>query len=162
MLVAQEWGRRMKKQFKLEIRKSSRKEVLSLADGKDLTSAIFATFYNDSPYIVTTAVRFDNKGNVTFAITNTFTKPKTVFMGREIIASELFAGQTERAIRWRESLASVLTNDGYALVAIRAVEFSIDNYPLVNRGLHSGSPWRPSRRRQIAPHRGHSMDSEKG
>jgi hypothetical protein len=133
--ISQEWAKRVKNHIKVEVKKY-RNEVLPWIIGNSFISAVFAGFYNGSPYITIAAVTYDvsedGKGKVQSSITKTITKPTSVMLGRNEIADELFAGKTERAQEWRKSLTPVTTDDGYAFAAIKAVEFSIENYPLVN------------------------------
>jgi hypothetical protein len=138
--IAPTWGKEIKNKFKADLKRDGPKGVLFGAEGNTLTSAVFAGFYQGAPLIVTLAVRYitSTKGHteVSDAITNVFRKPKAVQIGRVVIADELFAGKTPRAIQWRQQLAYTKAPDGdsVALPAIDAVKFSIDNYPLVNIG----------------------------
>jgi hypothetical protein len=136
--LARAWGQEVKKKVEADLKQDGKDEVFFGVEENRLTSAVVAGFDNGSPLIVTVAlmVVISARGstNVSSAIADIFTTPRAVSLGRVDIANEIFYGKTPRAIQWRSDLALMRTGDPIAVPAIKAIEFSIEHYPLVSIG----------------------------
>jgi hypothetical protein len=138
--LATVWGEQVKKKLELDLIRNRQEILWNATDGNTLTSAVFAGFYENSPLIVTGSITYTVAANghikTSFSILNIYRKPKAVMIGRTDIANELFTHQTERARKWLQDLTlrTPPGADPVAMPAIGSVEFSIENYPLVNIG----------------------------
>jgi hypothetical protein len=137
--LAETWGKEVKSKLKSDLKRDKQGTLCGVEDNT-LTSALFAGFYDGSPFIITGAITYSISPNgvvaTSFSITNIFRRPQAVFLGREDIANELFTGKTPRSVQWRQSVAMMTTpsDDAIALPAIEAIRFSIEHYPLKNIG----------------------------
>jgi hypothetical protein len=133
--LATKWGREVKRQIEIYLKRDGPSGILEGTENSTVTSAVIAGFVDDHPLIVTVSVNYQTVGDgqisINWSIRNIFEKPNAVMLGRENIANELFSGQTQRAIEWREALKTH-TGDPMATPAIEAIRFSIANYPLVS------------------------------
>jgi hypothetical protein len=137
MRLAKAWGRQVQKKLELDIQRD-RKETLSGVKDDLLTSALFAGFDQNAPYIVTGFITYGRAPNGSmythFSIGAVSRRAAAVQLGKTDIATELFAQKTERAIQWRKSLRIENADDRIAIPVISALQFSIENYPPIDLG----------------------------
>jgi hypothetical protein len=132
--VANAWGIEVQKKYQAAL-KTVPADAFGLEDGK-MTTGVFAGFYENTPLIVKVPITYEvlKKGapKVKFKVDEA-PRGMTLTVGHNDIANEYFDGQTPRSRQWRQELPHFAkTNDGLALAAIKAVELSIQYYPLVN------------------------------
>jgi hypothetical protein len=132
--VAKSWGREVQKKFQAAL---GTNPVDSFGfEGNNITSGVFAGFYNNAPLVVTVPITYEVlKSGALRVYSKVKQAPtgKALTVGHNTIANELMDGQTPRSRQWRQGPRPLAnTTDGLALGAILAVELSIKYHPLVN------------------------------
>lgn len=124
------WGNEVKTKLKIE---ATHNKAISKGKtpGMDLTSGVFAGFYENAPLIVVGGITYEvNSGGVfdpQFSIRSIYRTPQTVILGDTAIAAKLGAPATSRSQRWIRSLP--FSPDPIARFAIGAVNFAIQYSP---------------------------------